>query len=279
MPAFNEIAVSQLARLLGLPDAPAIIDVRTEEDCAADPRLLPGSVRRDWRRAGEWARRIRRPPRRRPVPARPEAQPGRRRLAAARGGRGRNPGRRLRSLEGGRRAAAPDRALPPRDERGPHGLGHAQPPQGGPHRLSLADPPLRGPRSRVPVRRAVRGARGGGAVRRHALRHGGRVLEPPRRMLHLRRHARGIRAGNAEPLSRLAAIVRGADTARLGSRAAGGGAACRLARAFARCTGTTWRSSRRAWRSTTPSTAGAATRRPRRTTGPRPSPLVAVDAA
>jgi rhodanese-related sulfurtransferase len=58
MPAFNEIAVAQLDRLIGLPDAPAIIDVRTEEDEAADPRLLPGALRRDWRRAGEWAREL-----------------------------------------------------------------------------------------------------------------------------------------------------------------------------------------------------------------------------
>jgi rhodanese-related sulfurtransferase len=56
MPAFNEITVPQLGRLIGLPDAPAIIDVRTDEDAAADPRLVPGAVRRDWRRAGEWAR-------------------------------------------------------------------------------------------------------------------------------------------------------------------------------------------------------------------------------
>ncbi len=56
MPSFNEITVPQLGRLIGLPDAPAIIDVRTEEDAAADPRLVPGAVRRDWRRAGEWAR-------------------------------------------------------------------------------------------------------------------------------------------------------------------------------------------------------------------------------
>lgn len=56
MPAFNEITVAQLGRLIGLPDAPAIIDVRADEDAAADPRLIPGAVRRDWRRAGEWAR-------------------------------------------------------------------------------------------------------------------------------------------------------------------------------------------------------------------------------
>jgi rhodanese-related sulfurtransferase len=56
MPAFNEITVAQLGRLIGSPDAPAVVDVRTDEDAAADPRLVPGAVRRDWRRAGEWAR-------------------------------------------------------------------------------------------------------------------------------------------------------------------------------------------------------------------------------
>lgn len=55
MPSFTEITVAQLGRLLGSPDAPAVIDVRTDEDAAADPRFLPGSVRRDWRRADAWA--------------------------------------------------------------------------------------------------------------------------------------------------------------------------------------------------------------------------------
>jgi rhodanese-related sulfurtransferase len=55
MPAPNEITVAQLLRLVGLPGAPAIIDVRTPEDHAADPRLLPGSVRRDHRGVGVWA--------------------------------------------------------------------------------------------------------------------------------------------------------------------------------------------------------------------------------
>jgi rhodanese-related sulfurtransferase len=56
MASFNEITVSQLDRLIGVPDAPVLVDVRTDEDAAADPRLLPGAVRRDWRRAAEWAR-------------------------------------------------------------------------------------------------------------------------------------------------------------------------------------------------------------------------------
>ena len=55
MPAPDSITVSQLARLVGLPDAPAILDVRTEEDFAADPRSLPSAVRRDWQTASSWA--------------------------------------------------------------------------------------------------------------------------------------------------------------------------------------------------------------------------------
>jgi rhodanese-related sulfurtransferase len=55
MPAPDIITVSQLSRLIGTPEAPRILDVRTEEDFAADPRSLPGSVRRDFRSVSEWA--------------------------------------------------------------------------------------------------------------------------------------------------------------------------------------------------------------------------------
>ena len=37
MPSPTEITVAQLSRLIGLPGAPAIIDVRDEDDYAADP--------------------------------------------------------------------------------------------------------------------------------------------------------------------------------------------------------------------------------------------------
>ncbi|MCZ8375830.1 MAG: sulfurtransferase/chromate resistance protein [Beijerinckiaceae bacterium] len=50
-----EITVPQLARLVGTPDAPIIIDVRIEEDFATDPHLIPGSSRRDYRSCQEWA--------------------------------------------------------------------------------------------------------------------------------------------------------------------------------------------------------------------------------
>ncbi len=51
----NSITCQQLARRIGLPDAPVLIDVRTEEDAAADPRILPGSLSRDHRNVADWA--------------------------------------------------------------------------------------------------------------------------------------------------------------------------------------------------------------------------------
>ena len=63
MPSTTEITVSQLSRLVGLPNAPTIVDVRVDEDVAADPRLLPGVAI-----AGRTSRS---PPGRRRTPARP----------------------------------------------------------------------------------------------------------------------------------------------------------------------------------------------------------------
>jgi rhodanese-related sulfurtransferase len=45
MPAPNAITTDKLSRLIGTARAPVILDVRTEEDFAADPRLLPGAMR------------------------------------------------------------------------------------------------------------------------------------------------------------------------------------------------------------------------------------------
>lgn len=47
MSGINAISTEKLSRLIGTPKAPLIIDVRTEEDYAADPRLIPGSLRRN----------------------------------------------------------------------------------------------------------------------------------------------------------------------------------------------------------------------------------------
>jgi rhodanese-related sulfurtransferase len=55
MPATTLITTQQFSRLIGLPGAPAIVDVRIDEDYRADPRLLPGSLRRDYRTVASWA--------------------------------------------------------------------------------------------------------------------------------------------------------------------------------------------------------------------------------
>lgn len=55
MPSTTSITTSQLSRLIGLPHAPALVDVRISEDFQADPRLVPGSLRRDYRAVRTWA--------------------------------------------------------------------------------------------------------------------------------------------------------------------------------------------------------------------------------
>lgn len=55
MPAPDTITTVQLSRLIGLPDAPVLLDVRTGQDLAADPRLIPTSVLRHHAAAPEWA--------------------------------------------------------------------------------------------------------------------------------------------------------------------------------------------------------------------------------
>ena len=55
MPAPNSITAEKLARLVGTPAQPLIVDVRTDEDFAADPRHLPGSLRRSHSDVSSWA--------------------------------------------------------------------------------------------------------------------------------------------------------------------------------------------------------------------------------
>lgn len=49
------ISAAQLSKLVGLPDAPVIIDVRIPDDVAADPRRLPGSDSRSHTDVSVWA--------------------------------------------------------------------------------------------------------------------------------------------------------------------------------------------------------------------------------
>jgi hypothetical protein len=44
MPSTTLITTSQLSRLIALPQTPAIVDVRTDEDYRADQRLVPGGM-------------------------------------------------------------------------------------------------------------------------------------------------------------------------------------------------------------------------------------------
>ena len=45
MPSLNQITPAQLARQIGTPDAPIIIDLRLDEDFADDPRVIPTAKR------------------------------------------------------------------------------------------------------------------------------------------------------------------------------------------------------------------------------------------
>ena len=54
MSSFTSISPDKLARLIGTAHMPALIDVRTDEDFAADQRLIPGAVRRNHQKAADW---------------------------------------------------------------------------------------------------------------------------------------------------------------------------------------------------------------------------------
>jgi len=55
MPAPDAITTAQLSRLLGTADVPLVVDVRTPEDYAKDPRLLPTSVQHSHTDVASWA--------------------------------------------------------------------------------------------------------------------------------------------------------------------------------------------------------------------------------
>ena len=59
MSSTTSISIDKLARLIGTPRCPVLIDVQTNEDFAADPRLIPGAIRRPWSQASEWAKEFR----------------------------------------------------------------------------------------------------------------------------------------------------------------------------------------------------------------------------
>jgi len=54
MASTNSLSIQKLSRLIGRPDCPVLIDVCTDEDFAANPKLVPGAVRRAWADVATW---------------------------------------------------------------------------------------------------------------------------------------------------------------------------------------------------------------------------------
>lgn len=55
MSSYTSISVEKLSRLIGTATTPVLIDVRTAEDFAADPSIIPGALRRSHETAADWA--------------------------------------------------------------------------------------------------------------------------------------------------------------------------------------------------------------------------------
>jgi rhodanese-related sulfurtransferase len=204
MSPINTISIDKLARLIGTPKCPVLIDVQTEDDFAADPRLIPGAIRRPWSQASEWAKEF-------TGQSAIVICPKGLKLSQGVAAWLRHEGIPADSLEGGALAWAqaglpmvPEAVLPPRD------------PQGRTVWVTRARPKV--DRIACPwlIRRFVDpkavflfvaasevpavAQRFGAASLRHRRR--GRVLEPSRREMHLRHHGRGVRPHNgAAPAS------------------------------------------------------------------------------
>jgi rhodanese-related sulfurtransferase len=55
MSSYTSISSDKLARLIGTANAPLLVDVRIDDDFAADPRLIPGAIRRSHRDVQDWS--------------------------------------------------------------------------------------------------------------------------------------------------------------------------------------------------------------------------------
>jgi rhodanese-related sulfurtransferase len=55
MSSYTSISVEKLSRLIGTTTTPVLIDVRTADDFAADPSIIPGALRRSHEAAADWA--------------------------------------------------------------------------------------------------------------------------------------------------------------------------------------------------------------------------------
>jgi rhodanese-related sulfurtransferase len=59
MSSINSISSEKLVRLVGTPKCPMLLDVRLDADFAADPRFVPGSARRPYDTVSDWAAELR----------------------------------------------------------------------------------------------------------------------------------------------------------------------------------------------------------------------------
>ena len=193
MPSFTTISADKLARLVGTPAVPGDRRRPHRGRLRRRPAPDPGLGAPPATAAADWAAALAGPVRRGRLPAGAKLSEGAAAWLRHEGGRP-SAGGRVRGLGQGRPAAGARGQAAAARRAGAHRLGDPRAAEDRPDRLPLADPPLRRPRRRVPVRGAGRGRGRGRAVRRDAVRHRGRVLEPPRRALHLRRDGRRVRA-------------------------------------------------------------------------------------
>ena len=55
MPSTTTISIDKLVRLVGTPHCPVLVDVRTDDDYKRNPRLIPSSMRRPYADPSAWA--------------------------------------------------------------------------------------------------------------------------------------------------------------------------------------------------------------------------------
>ncbi len=212
MPSFTEISTDKLNRLIGTPGAPVLIDVRNDEDFSADPRLIPGSIRRPFKDVDEWGAEIHGPA---VIVCHHGAKLSHGVAAHLRAGRaGRNARRRVRGMDQAQAASpCPRRSCRLATPRGGR-FGSPRPPEDRPYSVPLVDPPLRGSVRGLSVR-----SRRGRAYGRRPLRGNTFDIEDvfwshrgDRCSFDIMVEEFALQSG---PLLRLATIVRAADTARL----------------------------------------------------------------
>jgi rhodanese-related sulfurtransferase len=56
--SYTSISSEKLSRLIGTAGAPTLVDVRIDEDFAADPRLIPGATRFSHKAVQDWGQRL-----------------------------------------------------------------------------------------------------------------------------------------------------------------------------------------------------------------------------